>query len=67
VLASRLDDDGELLEAAAWLHDNGYAPDLSESGFHPLDGARYLRGRGCSDRMCNLVAYHSSALVACRR
>jgi len=25
--------------------------------------ARYLRGQGCSERLCNLVAYHSSALA----
>jgi predicted HD phosphohydrolase len=26
------------LVAAAWLHDIGCAPDLAETGFHPLDG-----------------------------
>ena len=31
------------LVAAAWLHDIGYAPELVDTGFHPLDGARYLR------------------------
>jgi HD superfamily phosphodiesterase len=31
------------LLTAAWLHDIGYAPELAETGFHPLDGARYLR------------------------
>jgi hypothetical protein len=30
-----------LLVAAAWLHDIGYAADLRETGFHPLDGARH--------------------------
>ena len=25
--------------AAAWLHDLGYAPDIRDTGFHPLDGA----------------------------
>ena len=35
------------LVAAAWLHDIGYAPELVETGFHPLDGARYLRRDGC--------------------
>ena len=30
------------LMAAAWLHDVGYAPELVETGFHPLDGARFL-------------------------
>ena len=32
----------DLLVAAAWLHDIGYAPDLVDTGFHPLDGARFL-------------------------
>jgi hypothetical protein len=27
------------LAVAAWLHDIGYAPELVETGFHPLDGA----------------------------
>ena len=34
------------LVAAAWLHDIGYAPELVVTGFHPLDGARYLRREG---------------------
>ncbi len=32
----------EALVAAAWLHDVGYAPGVTDTGFHPLDGARYL-------------------------
>ena len=36
----------EVLVAAAWLHDIGYAPDIVATGFHPLDGARYLAGLG---------------------
>ena len=31
------------MTAAAWLHDIGYAPAVDDTGFHPLDGARYLR------------------------
>ncbi|MGH3588381.1 MAG: HD domain-containing protein, partial [Pseudonocardia sp.] len=31
----------DVLEAAAWLHDIGYASPLAVTGFHPLDGARY--------------------------
>lgn len=54
-------DDRPILVAAAWLHDVGYAPDLAETGFHPLDGARYLRERGFPDRIVNLVAHHSGA------
>jgi hypothetical protein len=53
--------DGELLMSAALLHDIGYAPDLVITGFHPLDGARFLRGIGGSDRLVNLVAHHSCA------
>ena len=34
-LATKLDDDAELLIVSAWLHDIGYAPELAETGFHP--------------------------------
>jgi hypothetical protein len=53
--------DEELLVAAALLHDVGYAPDLVHTGFHPLDGARYLREVGASERLCALVAHHTCA------
>jgi hypothetical protein len=52
--------DRELLVAAAYVHDVGYAADVSDSGFHPLDGARWLRARG-HERLACLVAYHSGA------
>src|SRR3954453_7070897 len=56
--------DAELLYAAAVLHDIGYAPDLAETGFHPLYGARFLRDRVKTDeRVANLVAHHSCALL----
>jgi hypothetical protein len=56
--------DADRLEAAAWLHDIGYAPDLVDTGFHPLDGARYLRDTHNADtHLCNLVAHHSCALL----
>src|SRR5271170_2195439 len=42
-LAPILGTDADLLEAAAWLHDIGYAPCLAATGLHALDGARYLR------------------------
>jgi len=51
------------LVAAAWLHDVGYAPDLVETGFHPLDGARYLRRMGVTGQIVSLVAYHSCAPI----
>lgn len=51
------------LIAAAWLHDIGYAPELAETGFHPLDGARYLRRVGLNGQIVSLVAYHSCAQI----
>ncbi len=53
----------DLLVSAAWLHDIGYAPPLSTTGFHPLDGARYLRDvEHVDDRLCCLVAHHTCAV-----
>jgi hypothetical protein len=34
-----------------------------ETGFHPLDGARYLRRRGIDEQVVSLVAYHSCAQI----
>ncbi|MBA8827080.1 putative nucleotidyltransferase with HDIG domain [Saccharopolyspora lacisalsi] len=53
--------DRDTLRAAAWLHDIGYAPEIGHTRFHPLDGARYLRGQGWPDTIVNLVAHHSGA------
>lgn len=53
----------EDLVAAAWLHDIGYAPELVDTGFHPLDGARYLRRAGVDGQVVSLVAYHSCAQI----
>jgi putative nucleotidyltransferase with HDIG domain len=54
---------GEVLGSAAWLHDIGYAPEAVAKGFHPLDGARYLAGLGAPERVVNLVARHSNAIL----
>jgi HD superfamily phosphodiesterase len=63
-LAPILGDDADLLEAAAWLHDIGYSPDLADTGFHPLDGARYLRDVQHADpALYRLVANHSCAII----
>jgi hypothetical protein len=63
-LAPVLADNTDLLTAAALLHDIGYAPALHDSGFHPLDGARYLRDAEHADPMlCRLVAHHSCAII----
>lgn len=57
-----------LLIAAACLHDLGYAGPLRMSGFHPLDGARYLKQRGWPALLVGLVAHHSGArFVAAER
>ena len=62
-LSSILGADAGLIEAAAWLHDVGYSPALAATGFHPLDGARYLRDVHRADGLlCRLVAHHSGAL-----
>lgn len=65
--AAAVTDDPELLVVAAWLHDIGYAPDIAQIGFHPIDGAVFLHNRGASDRLCGLVANHSCACVEARR
>jgi putative nucleotidyltransferase with HDIG domain len=52
--------DADLAVAAAWLHDIGYAPSLVDSGFHHLDGARFLRALNAEERLCGLVANHSA-------
>src|SRR5215217_3329337 len=53
--------DVETLVAAAWLHDIGYAEEIGHTGFHPLDGARFLRAREWPAALVNLVAHHSGA------
>lgn len=63
-LSPVLGDDAELLEAAAVLHDIGYSPAIATTGFHPLDGARFLRDQERADeRVVRLVAHHSCALL----
>lgn len=54
--------DLELLVAAALLHDIGYAPALVDSGYHPLDGARFLAATD-APRLACLVANHSAAAI----
>jgi putative nucleotidyltransferase with HDIG domain len=61
--ASLFGPDGDLLVAAALAHDLGYAPDLVDTGFHPLDGARRLRQLGAPERLVHLVAHHTGATV----
>jgi HD superfamily phosphodiesterase len=53
-------EDRDVLVAAAYLHDVGYAAPLVLVGFHPLDGACWLADRG-HDRLAGLVANHSGS------
>lgn len=54
------------LIAAAWLHDIGYSVRLRDTGFHPLDGALYLRREGWPEPVCTLVAHHSGSRFVAR-
>lgn len=53
--------DADLLVAAAWLHDVGYAEPCRATGFHPLDGALHLAREGWDEDVVRLVAHHSHA------
>jgi hypothetical protein len=44
----------------------GYSPQLARTGFHPLDGARFLLRQGWPVRVCGLVAHHSGARFLAR-
>lgn len=48
------------LVAAAFLHDIGYAPSLVQTGFHPIDGGRFVRRHG-HEHLARLVAHHTGA------
>jgi putative nucleotidyltransferase with HDIG domain len=60
-LAAPLEVDRDVLVAAAWLHDIGYAETTVVTGFHPLDGARHLERLAWPARVVGLVAQHSGA------
>src|SRR4051794_31157463 len=47
--------------AAAWLHDLGYAEELSTTGLHALDGASSLATEGVPAGVVGLVAHHTGA------
>lgn len=59
------------VHCAALLHDIGYLPEISQmlehssfympTGWHPIDGANYLRLRG-EERLAELIEGHSHAL-----
>lgn len=68
-LATTLDpDNADRIEAAAWLHDIGYAPTLVHTGFHPIDGAAYLqRTAPTLLEITSLVAHHTGAHFEARQ
>lgn len=51
----------DCLVAAAWLHDIGYAPSVRRTGFHPLDGADFVRSAGFGELVASLVAFPTGA------
>lgn len=51
----------ERVAIAAWLHDIGYGHAIARSGFHPLDGARFLAEQGAPKEVTRLVAWHTGA------
>ena len=64
LLSDVLGEEAEILAAAAWLHDIGYAPALVKTGMHQLDGARYLRDiEDAEPLICSLVAHHTCASI----
>jgi putative nucleotidyltransferase with HDIG domain len=60
-VADHLGLDPDVLVAAAWLHDIGYAAPIAHTGFHPVDGAVHLTVEGWPERIAGLVAHHSGA------
>lgn len=67
VLHQVTESDRQLLAVAGILHDIGDAPDLVDRGFHPIDGARFLRSDGWDESVVNLVAHHSCAAIEAER
>ena len=52
----------DVIVMAAWLHDIGYAPSVAVTGFHPLDGARFLAVNCWPDEVVALVWHHTGAV-----
>lgn len=56
-------EDTDVLIAAVALHDIGYSPRLVDTGFAPLDGARWLKRIGVAPRVADLVAHSCYAAL----
>ncbi|MDC8974659.1 HD domain-containing protein [Mycobacterium marinum] len=59
-------DDADAVVTAAWLHDVGYASSVRSTGFHPVDGALFVRAEGFPAVVVSLVAYHTGAVFEAR-
>lgn len=52
--------DVDVAYRSALLHDIGYAEALHDTGFHPIDGARYLQRQGYAD-IADFIICHSNS------
>lgn len=50
-----------LVVDAAYLHDIGYSRHCAATGWHPLDGARWLTANGWPAPICRLVLWHTAS------
>ncbi|HEX4110210.1 MAG TPA: HD domain-containing protein [Solirubrobacteraceae bacterium] len=62
-IREHLGEDGELLVAAAALHDTGCSPKVRRCRLEPLDAGWYLRDAGAPERLTNLVANLDAAQI----
>ena len=53
--------DRAIVITAALLHDIGYSPLIASTGWHPLDGARWLHRHGWPPTICRLVMWHTAS------
>ena len=58
--AGKAEIDVDLAYRSALLHDIGYAEGLIDTGFHPIDGARYLEKAGFPD-IASFIVCHSNS------
>lgn len=52
--------DADLAYCAALVHDIGYLPMVRDTGFHPLDGYRFLCAHGAAELARRIVGHSSS-------
>lgn len=59
--------DRDVLVSASLVHDLGYSAAVVRTGFHSVDGARYLQARCWPSTVIGLVAHHTGAQVDAQR